>query len=152
MIRRPPRSTRTDTLFPYTTLFRSQGLAEIPSLAFGATEATKPSLDVLVFDPLSRDGQAQTVAQPRYRADNSRAFAVLIDGRDEAAINLDPIKGQGTQMRKRAITGAEIVKRDAYALILQRPDDGLGKIGRAEERRVGKECVSTCRSRWSPYH
>src|SRR3546814_6235651 len=25
MIRRPPRSTRTDTLFPYTTLFRSQG-------------------------------------------------------------------------------------------------------------------------------
>src|SRR3546814_8766070 len=27
MIRRPPRSTRTDTLFPYTTLFRSQGRA-----------------------------------------------------------------------------------------------------------------------------
>src|SRR3546814_12672979 len=26
MIRRPPRSTRTDTLFPYTTLFRSRGL------------------------------------------------------------------------------------------------------------------------------
>src|SRR3546814_14563126 len=24
-------------------------------------------------------------------------------------------------------------------------------IGRSEERRVGKECVSTCRSRWSPY-
>src|SRR3546814_5193810 len=23
---------------------------------------------------------------------------------------------------------------------------------RSEERRVGKECVSTCRSRWSPYH
>src|SRR3546814_18692342 len=28
MIRRPPRSTRTDTLFPYTTLFRSQIVAE----------------------------------------------------------------------------------------------------------------------------
>src|SRR3546814_1889337 len=27
MIRRPPRSTRTDTLFPYTTLFRSHGLS-----------------------------------------------------------------------------------------------------------------------------
>src|SRR3546814_8964911 len=26
------------------------------------------------------------------------------------------------------------------------------KFGRSEERRVGKECVSTCRSRWSPYH
>src|SRR3546814_7670626 len=28
---------------------------------------------------------------------------------------------------------------------------GLDSI-RSEERRVGKECVSTCRSRWSPYH
>src|SRR3546814_133679 len=26
------------------------------------------------------------------------------------------------------------------------------RIDRSEERRVGKECVSTCRSRWSPYH
>src|SRR3546814_6607334 len=25
-------------------------------------------------------------------------------------------------------------------------------LDRSEERRVGKECVSTCRSRWSPYH
>src|SRR3546814_18438016 len=30
MIRRPPRSTRTDTLFPYTTLFRSPRLADHP--------------------------------------------------------------------------------------------------------------------------
>src|SRR3546814_15864087 len=31
--------------------------------------------------------------------------------------------------------------------------EGLsGKPHRSEERRVGKECVSTCRSRWSPYH
>src|SRR3546814_2734571 len=29
MIRRPPRSTRTDTLFPYTTLFRSGGRVEV---------------------------------------------------------------------------------------------------------------------------
>src|SRR3546814_4165980 len=27
-----------------------------------------------------------------------------------------------------------------------------GTPRRSEERRVGKECVSTCRSRWSPYH
>src|SRR3546814_4929642 len=30
--------------------------------------------------------------------------------------------------------------------------DVLLDEGRSEERRVGKECVSTCRSRWSPYH
>src|SRR6184192_1124535 len=28
----------------------------------------------------------------------------------------------------------------------------LAGTGRSEERRVGKECQSTCRSRWSPYH
>src|SRR3546814_19266016 len=28
----------------------------------------------------------------------------------------------------------------------------LVELVRSEERRVGKECVSTCRSRWSPYH
>src|SRR3546814_16325826 len=28
----------------------------------------------------------------------------------------------------------------------------LLEVDRSEERRVGKECVSTCRSRWSPYH
>src|SRR3546814_5977868 len=32
MIRRPPRSTRTDTLFPYTTLFRSRNLQSQPDL------------------------------------------------------------------------------------------------------------------------
>src|SRR3546814_13432276 len=30
--------------------------------------------------------------------------------------------------------------------------DGALPLPRSEERRVGKECVSTCRSRWSPYH
>src|SRR3546814_15112792 len=30
--------------------------------------------------------------------------------------------------------------------------DALKADLRSEERRVGKECVSTCRSRWSPYH
>src|SRR3546814_15393965 len=29
---------------------------------------------------------------------------------------------------------------------------GQAELTRTEERRVGKECVSTCRSRWSPYH
>src|SRR3546814_19382582 len=39
------------------------------------------------------------------------------------------------------------------ALAASRPADlaaGRTPIGRSEERRVGKECVSTCRSRWAP--
>src|SRR3546814_1988326 len=36
MIRRPPRSTRTDTLFPYTTLFRSRDLDQAPAAVLPA--------------------------------------------------------------------------------------------------------------------
>src|SRR3546814_16088800 len=40
------------------------------------------------------------------------------------------------------------------AMRLEKENAGvaLGAKTRSDERRVGKECVSTCRSRWSPYH
>src|SRR3546814_21157646 len=44
---------------------------------------------------------------------------------------------------------------DLFAVDIDRPKaDGGDRVqrNRSEERRVGKECVSTCRSRWSPYH
>src|SRR3546814_18734118 len=41
MIRRPPRSTRTDTLFPYTTLFRSILLGSLVSAGFALLGAMK---------------------------------------------------------------------------------------------------------------
>src|SRR3546814_2679111 len=43
MIRRPPRSTRTDTLFPYTTLFRSAGGAD-QELLRGPVQRADPAL------------------------------------------------------------------------------------------------------------
>ena len=52
-------------------------------------------------------------------------------------------------------------EQDREAMIKQLNDIGLegfirndlsSKISRSEERRVGKECTSWCRSRWSPYH
>src|SRR3546814_5017974 len=42
MIRRPPRSTRTDTLFPYTTLFRSEAPHEIRALLDQHRTGLKP--------------------------------------------------------------------------------------------------------------
>src|SRR3546814_8815968 len=42
MIRRPPRSTRTDTLFPYTTLFRSSISSSAGSTGIGTTRAFLP--------------------------------------------------------------------------------------------------------------
>src|SRR3546814_3737202 len=52
MIRRPPRSTRTDTLFPYTTLFRSLG-AIIIGEVLAETDLPKGAFSIL---PASRDG------------------------------------------------------------------------------------------------
>src|SRR3546814_13429091 len=48
MIRRPPRSTRTDTLFPYTTLFRSDGADDALVAAAAADVALHPLEDLLV--------------------------------------------------------------------------------------------------------
>src|SRR3546814_18109192 len=42
MIRRPPRSTRTDTLFPYTTLFRSRGFARGVDIHLGHARRRRP--------------------------------------------------------------------------------------------------------------
>src|SRR3546814_17934633 len=49
MIRRPPRSTRTDTLFPYTTLFRSSLTLLTASMAFSALAPDMTQLMVWRF-------------------------------------------------------------------------------------------------------
>src|SRR3546814_9223095 len=64
MIRRPPRSTRTDTLFPYTTLFRSAAVKLNGSLGamnygvFAATEADEAGRDFYAVRT-SHDGEKQ---------------------------------------------------------------------------------------------
>src|SRR3546814_18642473 len=61
MSRRPPRSTRTDTLFPYTTLFRSDFCMSVLGIA-------KAQLDDVTFDMLSALGfsKAQVEAANTY--------------------------------------------------------------------------------------
>src|SRR3546814_17780893 len=110
MLRRPPRSTRTDTLFPYTTLFRSvqhhrRRLVDIPILQLA---------EIAV-----RDG----------------AVRQALDFPEREAARL-----------------AHFLQKppEISSLLIDCPF--IGHNSRSEERRVGKECVSTCRSRWSPYH
>src|SRR3546814_17281731 len=59
MLRRPPRSTRTDTLFPYTTLFRSRRLGH-PLAALAV--APEPGLRPLPEGVLGRQGVVDGVA------------------------------------------------------------------------------------------
>src|SRR3546814_2330060 len=62
MIRRPPRSTRTDTLFPYTTLFRSFLLADEINRAPAKVQSAL--LEVMAEKQVSIGGQSHPVPRP----------------------------------------------------------------------------------------
>src|SRR3546814_15318039 len=115
MVRRPPRSTRTDTLFPYTTLFRSQ------------------------FGPDIRLGQTDVF---------QRRVAQL---GQLAALAEQALRRYGVTYKSVKTPDGPIPEPLCQAAGGQ-PGDNHRLGHRSEERRVGKECVSTCRSRWSPYH
>src|SRR3546814_16980267 len=50
------------------------------------------------------------------------------------------------------IVESEVPLNDYVAEVALKPVTDGNRTFRSEERRVGKECVRTCRSRWSPYH
>src|SRR3546814_21091372 len=124
MIRRPPRSTRTDTRFPYPTLF--------------------PSLPI--FDWGGRQGNL-TVAEAReniavadYEGTVQQAFREVADALAGRRWLSEQV---GAQLR------ATEAQRQIAFLARTRYREGVAN--RSDARRVRKECVSTCRSRWSPY-
>src|SRR3546814_15507605 len=97
-----------------------------------------------------------------------RAFTVLSPGCAVVEVVPDDARGDGEATKAHRETAADavgIVFRLAVSLGVGTDDAGLEAeavevtlIGdasadvRSEERRVGKECVRPCRSRWSPYH
>src|SRR3546814_20500743 len=127
MIRRPPRSTRTDTLFPYTTLFRS----DVDLRGQGAHEGIGPTAEV----GHHRGRDAEALSDQGDRQGDGQLLGEV--GRAIVPDALDELVDQG--------------RGEARGHLLPRRDPTLGD-GRSEERRVGKECVSTCRSRWTTYH
>src|SRR3546814_20857450 len=98
MIRRPPRSTRTDTLFPYTTLFRS------------------------FLQVINRRSEGNNTVE---------------------IFTLDGDRTTGFTLRHRGSVASTLFVHPAGIV-------AAGPESRSEERRVGKECVGTCRSRWWP--
>src|SRR3546814_15190847 len=92
-------------------------------------------------------------------SDLDQAFAVLGKGDDRRcrARALDVFDNSGLAAlhdRDTAIRGAE-VDPDHFGHndnVLVALVASLKRQARSEERRVGKECVSTCSSRWSPYY
>src|SRR3546814_10110501 len=89
MIRRPPRSTRTDTLFPYTTLFRSYlpGLKQQPPeylAAFFGTDSDRPDDPLFSHQPRLRN----TAAAKIFYSGDLRATLAGYDATEELASGL----------------------------------------------------------------
>src|SRR3546814_14953176 len=108
MIRRPPRSTRTDTLFPYTTLFRSRR-----SLGQGLAVC---GVDRKIFQP-----------EPGKIADRTKILAFIAEGRGESFCLSAAARCQAVPAAQRephAIAGAH------GALELDTAGTGLGHESR----------------------
>src|SRR3546814_15650233 len=122
MIRRPPRSTRTDTLFPYTTLFRS-----------GAARGDAR---------LSPLGGCRGAGDGGDRADAGRGCAADVRAWRTRLLRTLRFFGRKRGWLRLAVCrplfhGDRAARRPAV---------------RSEERRGGDECISTLRSRRSPDH
>src|SRR3546814_14072663 len=118
MSRPHPRSTLKDTLFPYPTLFRSAH----PALLVGQRDAQALPRVHAAARGFPADGLGLALGGALRRG--FEAAMIAVGGRDRRA-------GNGLQR------GGGDEKRQHPAA-----------IPRSEERRVGTECVSTCRYRW----
>src|SRR3546814_13863190 len=121
MIRRPPRSTRTDTLFPYTTLFRS-GIGHIFALR---------GMSVICSNiHLSRSGDM--------RWGSISAILRTCSGTPAPPRNRCPraCRSQSDRAAARGSVALQSARADHF------PPYHCGYGDRTEARRVGKECVS----------
>src|SRR3546814_13703248 len=123
MIRRPPRSTRTDTLFPYTTLSDLIARCAAINALDEAGSARLHDSDITLVE-IDRAGGGDAGPQ-----------------RSHPGLN---------HAQAKALRACRIDRDPGFALPLVGIFGDELPIHRSEERRVGKECVSTCRSRWSP--
>src|SRR3546814_19417495 len=136
MRRRQPRATRTYTLLPYTTLFRSHADQDRPKNLRGAP-ARRP--DVAGTDAGAKSGD---------RAGHCKAGHPALSAQTTLAMRriAEALKRFSYRF------GDEVGLHRGIKLALESQQiDYLHEHVRSEERRVGKECVSTGRSRWSPY-
>src|SRR3546814_13206011 len=137
MRRRPPRSTRTDTLFPYTALFRSQGERHVSWTEFNrrANGVAQAMLDAGVSE---QDKVAQYLYNcPEYL---ESIFAAFKAGQA-------PINPQYRYLDDEIVClwdNGDVVPVVFHGSYVERL--------RSAERRVGTEWARPCKFRWSQYH
>src|SRR3546814_17858971 len=121
MIRRPPRPTRTDTLFPYTTLFRSRYLPQWPlRKEITASSRQQPKLDNALkdsqalrrrFSAVSKDApQARMTSSLLVAARHRRRVGAVLQQRRAAVGRRDDAAGDH-QERKSVVSGKGVSVR-----------------------------------------
>src|SRR3546814_12152066 len=92
----------------------------------------------------------QAAAQACGQQEDSR-FSAEVAATSMAAIMAPGLASPFPAMSK-AVPWSGEVRTMGRPSVLLTPSSKRSVLSRSEERRVGKACVSTCRSRWSPYH
>src|SRR3546814_12584128 len=103
------------------------------------------SSDLIDIGPGERAGKGRV----RRQAEASARLRRQLDLLDRPRL---PLGGLAADVLRREAVEQAVVRRmhrDKLALQMRR---AFADLDRSEERRVGKECVRKCRSRWSPYH
>src|SRR3546814_7182696 len=100
MIRRPPRSTRTDTLFPYTTLFRSHECCE------------KDRVQVPTRDPFARGRRCAAIGGPKDRRGHD-----LRNAPSFASVHSEPMVSRvGSARSEEHTSELQSLMRSSYAV------------------------------------
>src|SRR3546814_10463424 len=111
------------------------------------------SSDVCSSDLLSAKPVLYAANVDEDSAATGNRYSALVDERAREAGGLCVVVSAAIEAEVAAL-GDPAEKRE-FLESLGLEETGLARViraGRSEERRVGKECVSTGRSRWSPYH
>src|SRR3546814_12672484 len=106
MIRRPPRSTRTDTLFPYTTLFRSSRSPVVVFDVFKSTQIGTRHIKCFLY----------FTKQRRFRMDDKKSGKVSATGIDRRSMLKMGVAGAAGSMllpgdRKSVVSGKSVTVR-----------------------------------------
>src|SRR3546814_18262773 len=122
MRRRPPRSTRTDTLFPYTTLFRSRDhlLDGIARIAKGEAIAAGVPEDRMPVVTVQRDEYTPATYNTPEFTEEMEAFLTKSFG-NESVVKMPPVMG-----------GADFWRYGSEDKSIKRLNDGVGGVPQAD--------------------
>src|SRR3546814_1758421 len=145
MIRRPPGSTRTDTLFPYTTLFRSHGEAsdmlarDQPGQIFALLLVIAPAADLVDAEVRVRPvGEADRTRRARYLLDRDHMLKIAEPQPAPFFLDGDAVKSELSHLRPQFVAREPVF---GVGLGGERRDLFVGEAGGGLADQIGRAHV-----------